>query len=81
MTFEKFVSDILRLAEECPKVWRKGQAVFNVIETKYGVARAVQFEDGIDCFYDDSKIEAFLSAAWRRTTAQDSTINTGLSKQ
>lgn len=66
MTFEKFVSEIFALVEECPKVWRKGQAVFNVVDAKYGVARAVQFEDKVDCFYDDSKIDAFLSAAWER---------------
>ena len=43
-----------------PKSWREGQFVFNYIDVVYGVARFVQFEDKIDCFYDDSQIDAFI---------------------
>lgn len=58
---------ILEEAKKCCPPLRKGQAVFNVTESKYGdIARQVQFEDGIDCFYDDSKIDDFISAVYKR---------------
>lgn len=66
MTFGDFKNEIARVIENRPKIWRKGQAVFNYIESKYGVARAVQFEDGIDCFYRDDQIEEFLQKAYER---------------
>lgn len=66
MSFSKFVADVMSLTDECPRFWRKGQAVFNIVDTKYGVARDVQFQDGIDCFYDDQKIADFLAAAYKR---------------
>ena len=51
----------------CPPYIRRGQAVFNATEEIYGeIAREVQFNDRIDCFYDDSQIEAFLDAAYQR---------------
>lgn len=65
-TYEEFREDILLKVECCPKEWRKGQAVFNVVDCEYGVARSVQFNDGIDCFYDDTRIEEFLKAAWKK---------------
>ena len=52
--------DITILMPEKPKNWREGQAVFNYVDLTYGVARFVQFEDRIDCFYDDSQIDAFI---------------------
>lgn len=66
ITLNQFISDIMSLTEECPKCWRKGQSVFNIVDAKYGVARDVQFIDGIDCFYDNSQIELFLIAAYKR---------------
>lgn len=66
MTFGDFKNEIARVIENRPKNWRKGQAVFNYIESKYGVARSVQFEDGIDCFYRDDQIEEFLQKAYER---------------
>ena len=45
---------------------REGQFIFNYIEDKYKVARQVQYQDGVDCFYDDSKIPAFLKASVER---------------
>lgn len=66
MTFGDFKNEIARVIENRPKSWRKGQAVFNYIESKYGVARAVQFEDDIDCFYRDDQIEEFLQKAYER---------------
>lgn len=49
-----------------PKHWRKGQFVFNYIDQVYGIARTVQFKDGIDCFYNDDKIDAFLECVIKR---------------
>ena len=49
-----------------PKNWREGQFVFNTIDSLYGIARTVQFNDGIDCFYDDSKIDRFINACYNR---------------
>ena len=53
------------MMREKPKELRDGQFVFNYIDKKYGVARAVQFSEEIDCFYDDSKIEAFIKKAFK----------------
>ena len=66
MTYNDFVIDVYDLVQECPRNWRKGQSVFNVVDSKYGVARDVQFKDGVDCFYDDNQIDKFLEAAYKR---------------
>lgn len=70
ITLNQFISDVMSLIEECPKCWRKGQSVFNIVDSKYGVARDVQFKDGIDCFYVDDQIEPFLKAAYKRLQAK-----------
>ena len=64
MTLEEFKNLIYSI--EKPSHWREGQFVFNTIDSLYGVARAVQFEDGIDCFYDNSKIDQFINACYNR---------------
>ena len=64
MTLEEFKSSIYNI--EKPSHWREGQFVFNTIDSLYGVARAVQFKDGIDCFYDNSKIDQFINACYNR---------------
>lgn len=46
-----------------PPEIRRGQHVFNVVDCLFGVARDVMFEDGVDCFYDDTKIDEFLKRA------------------
>ena len=60
ITLNEFISDVMSLTEECPKCWRKGQSIFNVVNAKYHVARDCQYLYGIDCFYDDDQIEPFL---------------------
>ena len=62
---EKFKQEILEALKNKPKQWRDGQFVFNYIDEVYGVARTVQFKKGIDCFYDDSKIDAFIEACYQ----------------
>lgn len=50
-----------------PPNWREGQFVFNRMEELFGdIARQVQFKDGIDCFYNDSKIDTFILHAYKR---------------
>ena len=60
MTAKELHDEIYAWMPKKPKNWREGQAVFNYVDLTYGVARFVQFEDRIDCFYDDSKIDAFI---------------------
>jgi hypothetical protein len=63
-TFEEFRDEVLTAMENKPNNWRDGQFVFNYIDEKYGVARSVQFIDGVDCFYVDSKIEDFITRSY-----------------
>ena len=67
ITLEEFIQDIYAKMGNKPKDWRKGQFVFNHIEENYGdVAREVQFQDKIDCFYNNDKIEEFIEACYNR---------------
>lgn len=66
MTYEEFKAYVMAEVKKYRKPFiRKGQAVFNIVNDHFGVARAVQFKDGIDCFHQDQNIEAFLQAAWK----------------
>ena len=69
MTFGDFKNEINNVIAYRPKHIRKGQAVFNYVDTKYDVARAVQFDDNVDCFYRDDQIEDFLQKAYKRIIA------------
>ena len=60
MTAEELKQEIYNWIPNKPKNWREGQAVFNYVDETYGVARIVQFHENIDCFYDDSQIDAFI---------------------
>ena len=66
MDFETFKDTIDFYVKQCPKNWRKGQRVFNVVDAIFGVAREVQFNIGVDCFYDDSKIDEFLQKSYEQ---------------
>lgn len=61
---KKIVLDAMSVMK--PKDWRKGQFVFNFIDANYGVARAVQFEDKVDCFFRDDKIDEFIEKCAER---------------
>lgn len=62
--FKDHVKNIAKsIIEESPYI-RYGQAIFNYVDEKYGVARIAQFDYGIDCFYDDTKIEQFLDKCY-----------------
>lgn len=60
ITKQQLTAELDKFLEEKPKEWRKGQAIFNYVDMKYNVAREVQFRYGIDCFYSDQKIDAFI---------------------
>lgn len=67
ITFDDFKNSIYNAIENRPRTWRKGQACFNFIEYKYHVARKVEFDNDnpVDCFYDDTKIDAFIEQSWK----------------
>lgn len=69
ISLKKFKDNIEEGIKNYPTYWRKGQKVFNFIDENYGVARAVQFEDRIDCFYNDNNIKDFINAAYERYTS------------
>lgn len=58
MTKEDLLKELK--SQEFPKEWRWGQSVFNYMESVYQVGRKVQFEDGVDCFYNDNLVDEFL---------------------
>lgn len=64
MTYEEFREDVLNGIKAFQNNWRKGQKVFNYIDFKYRVARKVQFDYGIDCFYRDDLVDKFLEKAY-----------------
>lgn len=70
MKFEELRREIIEAMKNKPTYIRDGQFVFNYIDEKYGVARKIQFQEGIDCFYDDSKINKFIARASQRIGQQ-----------
>ena len=58
MTFKELKAEIEN--QEIPSWSRYGQFVFNYIDETYGVAREVQYEYNIDCFYRDDLVDDFL---------------------
>lgn len=75
MKLEDFRTEVLNYAENNkPKQWRKGQAVFNYIDKNYDVARAVQFMDNVDCFYNDKFIDEFIDKAFSRISNIENNI-------
>lgn len=68
-TFEEFKSEIYSaLDKHKPKCWRNGQFVFNYIDATYDVARDIQFNNHIDCYYNDNMIDDFINCAYKRLT-------------
>lgn len=63
---DEFRAEVLTAMHKKPKQWRDGQFVFNYIDEVYGVARSVQFMDGVDCFYNDGKIDEFIDRCYIR---------------
>lgn len=67
ITKEQFEHEVYAaLKTEKPAEWRNGQFVFNYIDHNYGdVARTSQFKYGIDCFYNDEKIQEFIDCCYK----------------
>lgn len=54
-------------SKKCPKGWRHGQFIFNTIDSHFpNLARIIQFEDKVDCFYQDDLVVPFLTKAYER---------------
>lgn len=68
LSLEEFVRQVSdRVTQTRSPHERLGQAVFNYVERTFGdVARKVQFDDCIDCFYNDDAIADFLAAVYDR---------------
>lgn len=64
MTKEDILKEAELLRKEHP-CYRKGQAVFNYVDIHpeiFGAAaRISQFDYGVDCFYRDDQINAFIN--------------------
>ena len=65
MTYEEFREDVLNGIKTFQNDWREGQKVFNYIDFKYRVARKVQFDYGVDCFYRNYLIDKFIETAYK----------------
>ena len=74
-TLEEFKKEILTAMEGREEWCRKGQFVFNYIDEVYHVARTVQFKSGIDCFYNDNNIDAFIDSAYRYLKEYNDYVN------
>ena len=66
--YKDFRREVMAAMKNKPEQWRDGQFVFNYIDEIYGVARHVQFVEGVDCFYDDTQIEPFIKACYQELT-------------
>ena len=66
ITLKQLVAELNKALKTKPDYIRRGQCVFNYIESTYGVASEVRFEDKIDCFHDDSMILKFVAACFKR---------------
>lgn len=79
MTLDEFTNKIMQIAEREKRLYpelRLGQAVFNVVDKYVGVARKVQFEHHIDCFYNNDKIKEFIGKCWEvETLLQHMNVN------
>ena len=63
MTKLEFIKEIKNVVDTKPATFRNGQAVFNYIDSRYGVAHDIK-ERGVDCYYDDDQIEMFVNMAY-----------------
>lgn len=63
-SFNEFRNEVLSVSDNRPSHIRKGQSVFNYIDEYYNIARTVQFEKHVDCFYNDELIEEFIKECY-----------------
>jgi hypothetical protein len=76
LKLEDFKREVMAAMKNKPDQWRDGQFVFNYIEENYcGVGRYVQFIEGVDCYYDDKKIDEFISQCHKNLGKDINDIN------
>ena len=76
MKLEEFKREVMAAMKNKPDQWRDGQFVFNYIEENYcGLGRYVQFIEGVDCYYDDKKIDEFISICHKNLGKDINDIN------
>ena len=66
ITLKQLTEELNKALKTKPDYIRRGQCIFNYMESTYGVASEVQFEDKLDCFYNDSMILKFVKACLKR---------------
>ncbi len=73
--FILFIKNESKIVNKKNKEWRLGQTIFNVISDYCG-SIADQFRGtNVDCFYDDNKIDDFISSIFDAiNNKDDSTI-------
>ena len=57
---KEIILDDSKKMKELYPYYRWGQAVFNYVDEYLAVARKVQFEDNVDCFYNDDAVDSFI---------------------
>ena len=65
MSIEEFKKEIFDAIKDYPKDWRTGQKIFNYIDCKYKIARKIQLEYNVDCFYKDYLVDNFIITAYK----------------
>jgi hypothetical protein len=63
-SYQEYKNECLEVAENRSQYLRKGQAIFNYVDEKYGVAREAQFTHKIDCYHLDENIEEFIKCTY-----------------
>lgn len=78
ISLKRFKKLIMETVKNKPSNIRYGQCVFNFIDENFHVARQIQMEDNIDCFYDDTKVPLFIMNAWYRYNGNNNFSRTRL---
>lgn len=76
MNFDTFKKEIYDALKYKPDFWRNGRFVFNYIEENYGgVGGYVELIEGVNCYYDDEKIDEFISLCYKNLGKDINDIN------
>lgn len=60
--FDEFKTWITDAAKKCPKEWRYGQSLYNLLYKMFpSIVNKTTLLCDSDCFYDDKKAERFLT--------------------
>ena len=76
MNFDTFKKEIYNALKYKPDFWPNGRFVFNYIEENYGgVGSYVELIEGVNCYYDDEKIDEFISLCYKNLGKDIKDIN------